>query len=51
MENKIKIIREKLYLSEKFLSKPFLDKLLTKYAPKYKIKDLSSLKLISTIKR
>jgi hypothetical protein len=28
-----------------------LDKLLTKYAPKYKIKDLSSLKLISTIKR
>jgi hypothetical protein len=28
-----------------------LDKLLNKYAPKYKIKNLSSLKLISTIKR
>lgn len=51
MNNQIKIIREKLSLSDKILDKPFLDKLLDKFGSNYKIKDLLTLKLISSIKR
>lgn len=51
MKNQIKIIREKLSLSEKILDKSFLDKLLNKFAPSYKIKDLITLKLLSSLKR
>ncbi len=51
MNNKIKIIREKLSFCDKILYKAFLQKLLDKFAPNYKIKDLTTLKLISSIKR
>lgn len=51
MNNQIKIIREKLELLDKIITKELLDKLLNKFAPSYKIKDISSLKLISPLKR
>lgn len=51
MENKIKIIREKLSFCDKILDNIFLQKLLNKFAPNYKVKDLVSLKLISSLRR
>jgi hypothetical protein len=44
MNNQINIVREKLRLyDEKFIEKEKLDKLLSKFAPSYKIKDITSL--------
>jgi hypothetical protein len=44
MNNQISIIRDKLRLyDEKFIEKEKIDKLLSKFAPSYKIKDLTSL--------
>jgi hypothetical protein len=44
MINQISIIREKLRLyDEKFIEKEKIDKLLSKFAPSYKVKDLTSL--------
>jgi len=44
MNNQISIIREKLRLiDEKFIDKTILNKLLTKFALSYTIKDLCSL--------
>lgn len=52
MNNQISIIREKLRLyDEKFIEKEILDKLLSKFAPSYKVKDLTSLWIISPLKR
>jgi hypothetical protein len=44
MNNQISIIRDKLRLyDEKYINKELLDKLLSKFAPSYAIKDLTSL--------
>ena len=51
MNNTIKILREKLSWSEKILTREFLEKILEKFWKNYKIKDLITLKLISTIKK
>lgn len=52
MNNQISIIRDKLRLyDEKYINKELLDKLLSKFAPSYAIKDLTSLWLISPLKR
>lgn len=52
MNNQISIIREKLRLyDEKYIEKEKIDKLLSKFAPSYAIKDLTSLWLISPLKR
>lgn len=52
MNNQISIIREKLRLyDEKFIQKEKIDKLLSKFAPSYKVKDLTSLRIISPLKR
>jgi len=52
MNNQISIIREKLRLiDEKFIDKTILNKLLTKFALSYTIKDLCSLWIISPLKR
>ncbi|MBW7954957.1 hypothetical protein H3C61_04045 [Candidatus Gracilibacteria bacterium] len=52
MNNQISIIRDKLRLyDEKFIEKDKIDKLLSKFAPSYKIKDVTSLGLISPLKR
>lgn len=52
MNNQISIIRDKLRIyDEKFIEKEKIDKLLSKFAPSYKIKDITSLWLISPLKR
>lgn len=52
MNNQISKIREKLRLyDKKFIEKDILVKILTKFAPSYNIKDISSLWLISPLKR
>lgn len=52
MNNQISIIRDKLRIyDEKFIQKEKIDKLLSKFAPSYKIKDITSLWLISPLKR
>lgn len=52
MNNQISIIRDKLRLyDEKFIEKEKIDKLLSKFAPSYAIKDLTSLWIISPLKR
>jgi hypothetical protein len=51
-KNKLAILREKLKIyNEKYLDKDFLDKLLEKFAPNYKIRDLVRYGLIKVIKR
>jgi len=52
MENKLAILREKLRIyNKKYIKKSFLDKLLDKFAPNYKVKDLTKYWLISVLKR
>jgi len=51
-ETKLGILRDKLRIcNEKYLNKDFLDKLISKFAPNYKIKDLAKYGLISVIKK
>jgi hypothetical protein len=52
MNNQIKIIREKLFAYWKIsINKNFLEKILSKFAPSYKIKNLTSEWIIIPIKR
>lgn len=52
MKNQISIIRDKLRIyDEKIIEKEKIDVLLSKFAPSYKIKDITSLWLISPLKR